>query len=166
MTDDRRYSGFIVRMYECRHFIEDDCAQFPSTLHADNELLVNAHEVYPNILSMRFHSFESVGHPLVPKTFIDEQTISIVRPLQSPGAAGPDSDQWMEGLSAAELLMQLGIDPNVPVTPDGKLLTPEGESYTVSTSDSSSSSSCSEDGSCSDSDSPGMSGDERSITSG
>ena len=69
MTDDRRYSGLIVRMYECRHFIEDDCAQFPSTLHADNELLVNAHEVYPNILSMRFHSFENVGHPLVPKTF-------------------------------------------------------------------------------------------------
>ena len=93
------------------------------------------------------------GTLLFRRLFIDEQTISIVRPLQSPGAAGPDSDQWMEGLSAAELLMQLGIDPNVPVTPDGKLFTPEGESYTVSTSDSSSSSSCSEDASCSDSDS-------------
>ena len=63
------------------------------------------------------------------------------------------------GLSAAELLVQFGIDPDVRVTPDGKLLTPEGDKFTVSKSDSSSSSSCSESGSCSESESPGSSGD-------
>ena len=39
--DDSR----VVLMYECRHFFEDDCEQLPSTLHAANELLVNAHDV-------------------------------------------------------------------------------------------------------------------------
>ena len=109
-----------------KHFFEDDCEKFPSSLHAANKLLVNAHDVYPNILSINFHAFENVGHPLYPKTSIDEQTLSVVGPLQSPGAAGPDTDQWMEGLSATELLMHFGIDPDVRVTPDGKLITPEG----------------------------------------
>ena len=67
------------------------------------------------------------------------------------------------GLSAAELLVQFGIDPDVRVTPDGKLLTPEGETFTVLNSDSSSSSSCSESGSCSGNESPGKSGDGRTI---
>ena len=154
--DDSR----VVLMYECRHFLEDDCEQPPSTLHAANELLVHAHDFYPRILSIKFYSFENVGHPSGPKTFIDEQTVSIVRPLQRPGVVGLDTGQWMEGLSAAELLMQFGIDPDVRVTPYGKRLTLEGETFTVSTSDSSSSSSCSESGSCSESDNPGSSGDE------
>ena len=51
------------------------------------------------------------------------------------------------GLTAAELLMQFGIDPDVRVAPDGKLLTPEGETFAISTS-----------GSCSGSESPGTSG--------
>ena len=58
--------------------------------------------------------------------------------------AGLDTDLWMEGLSAAELLRQFGIDPDVRVTPDGKLMTPEGEIFTIQNSDSSDSSSCSE----------------------
>ena len=62
------------------------------------------------------------------------------------------------GLTAAELLMQFGIDPDVRVAPDGKLLTPEGETFAISTSGSSSSSSCSESGGCSGSESPGTSG--------
>ena len=104
-----------------------------------------------------------MGHPPDPKTCVDEQTVSVVRPGQRPVAVGLDTDRWMEGLSAAELLRQFGIDPDVRVTPDGKLLTPEGEKFTISNSDSSSSSSCSESGSCSGSESPGTSGDECAI---
>ena len=58
-----------------------------------------------SIWSIKFYSFEKVGHPLDQKTFIDEKTVSVVRPLQRSGAAGPNTDQWMEGLAAAELLM-------------------------------------------------------------
>ena len=63
----------VVLMYECRHFFEDDCELLPSTLHSANDLLVNAHEVYPHILSIKFYSFEHVGHPPDPKSFIDEK---------------------------------------------------------------------------------------------
>ena len=84
-------------MYECRHLFEDDCEQLPSTLHDANELLVNAHDVYPHILSIKFYSFENIGHPLDPKTFIDEKTVSVVRPGQSLVASGLDTDQWMDG---------------------------------------------------------------------
>ena len=140
-------------MYECRHCFADDCERLPTTLHSANELLINAHEVYPHILSIKFYSFENVGHPLDPKTFIDEKTVSIVRPGQERLAAGPDTDLWMEGLSAAELLRQFGIDPDVRVTPDGNLLTPEGETFTIQNSDS-------ESGSSSENESPESSGVE------
>ena len=86
-------------MYECRHCFADDCERLPTTLHSANELLINAHEVYPHILSIKFYSFENVGHPLDPKTFIDEKTVSIVKPGQERVAAGPDTDSLMEGLS-------------------------------------------------------------------
>jgi hypothetical protein len=33
----------------------------------------------------------------------------------------------MDGLSAAEIIRQYGIDPNAILTPDGKLETPDGE---------------------------------------
>ena len=76
-----------------------------------------------------FYSFENVGHPLDPKTFIDQKAVTIVRPLQRSGVVGLDTDQWMEGLSAAELPTQFGIDLDDRVTPDGKLLPPEGEKF-------------------------------------
>ena len=116
-------------MYECRHFFEDDCELLPTTLPSANELLINAHEVYPHSLSFKFYSFEHVGHPLHPKSFIDEKTVSIVKPGQERVGAGPDTDLWTEGLSAAELLIQFGIDPDVRVTPDGKLMTPERDFF-------------------------------------
>ena len=59
-------------------------------------------------------------------------------------AVGPDTDLWMEGLSAAELLRQFGIDPDVRLAPGGKLMTPEGETLSIQNSDSSDSSSFSE----------------------
>ena len=85
-----------------------------------------------------------MDHPPDPKTFIDEKTVLIVRDCHSTGAAGPESDEWMDGLSAAELLMQFGIDPNVVFYPDGKLHTPEGDEYSFLLSDSGESSSSSE----------------------
>ena len=92
--DDSR----VVLMYECRHVFEDDCELLPSTLHDANELLVNAHDVYQQILSIRFYFFGDVGDPLDPKTFIDEKTVSVVRPGQSLVASGSDTDQWMDGV--------------------------------------------------------------------
>ena len=79
------------------------------------------------ILSTKVHSFEHLGHPPDPKTCIDGKTVSSVRSCQSAGAASQELDQWMEGLSAAELLMQFGIDPNLVIMPDGKLQTPDGQ---------------------------------------
>ena len=74
----------------------------------------------------------NVGHPPGPNSFIDEKTVSIVRNCQSVGAAGPESEEWMEGPSAAELLMHFGIDPNVVISLDGKMRTPEGISLSQS----------------------------------
>ena len=85
---------------------------FLSTLHVANELFVTAREVYPHILSIKFYSFENVGHPLDPKSFIDAKTVSIVKPGQERVAVGPDTDLWTDGISAAELLRQFGIDPD------------------------------------------------------
>ena len=57
--DDSR----VVLMYECRHFFEDDCEQLPSTLHAANELLVNAHDVYSHMLFIKFLLFRERWAP-------------------------------------------------------------------------------------------------------
>ena len=54
-------------MHECRHLFEDDCEQLLASLHAMDELLVGAHDVYPRTLSIKFHLFENVGHPPDPK---------------------------------------------------------------------------------------------------
>ena len=93
-----------------------------------------------------------MDHPPDPKTFIDEKTVLIVRDCHSTGAAGPESDEWMDGLSAAELLMQFGIDPHVVIVPDGKMRTPEGEDYSLPLSDTSGVSSSSEGSKSSGSD--------------
>ena len=72
----------------------------------------------------------------------------------------------MEGLAAAELLMQFGIDPNVAMMPDGKVQTPEGQDYTSSASESRGSSSSSESDNSSgsgESDSAGTTGKECSM---
>ena len=144
------------------HVFEDDCEQFPSSLRAANELFVNAQDVYPDILSTKFHSYEHVVHPPGPKTFIGDETVSVVGSLQSPGAAGPHTDQWMEELSAAEFILQFGIDPDVPVSPGSKLMIPEGASYIIDSPDSDDSSYPSDNGSDSAKESPELSGDDRS----
>ena len=72
----------------------------------------------------------------------------------------------MEGLSAAELLMQFGIDPHVVIFPDGKVRTPEGDDYSFPRSDTSESSSSSEgsrSSGCDDSSVTYASGKETSI---
>ena len=48
--DDPKGQGAVL-MYECRHFFADDCEQLPTSLEAVEDLLVEAHEAYSNILS-------------------------------------------------------------------------------------------------------------------
>ena len=47
------------------------------------------------------------------------------KPGRSVSVLGPD-ESWMDGLSAVGVIRQFGIDPNVILTPEGKLETPEG----------------------------------------
>ena len=37
-----------------------------------------------------------------------------------------DDEDWMEGLTAADVLRQFGVDPSAVLSSDGKLRTPEG----------------------------------------
>ena len=68
----------------------------------------------------------------------------------------------MEVCSVAELLLQFRIDPDVRMSPDGKLMIPEGASYTIDSPDSDDSSYPSENGGDAAKESPELSGDDRS----
>jgi hypothetical protein len=50
----------------------------------------------------------------------------------------------MNGLSAVHVIRQFGIDPNVILTPEGKLETPEGNEYELASSEGTEDSSSSE----------------------
>ena len=70
-----------VLMYECRHFYEDDCEQLPTTLRTIPELIMNAHEAYQHILSVKFQSFEHVGSPPPTDKFLIQNTWSSLKNL-------------------------------------------------------------------------------------
>jgi hypothetical protein len=112
-------------MYECRHFYEDDCEQLPTSLRTKPELLVDAHEAYQHILSVKFPSFEHVGSPPPTDKFLDKTTVTIEPPGRNVSVSGAD-ESWMGDLSAAEVLQQYGYDPNVILTSEGKLVLPDG----------------------------------------
>ena len=48
---------------------------------------------------------------------------------QNASALCPEDDRWMDGLSAVDVIRPCCIDPSVIITPEGKLVTPEGEDY-------------------------------------
>ena len=59
-SDDPKERGAVL-MYERRHFFVDGCERLPTSLEAVEELLVNAHEAFSNIVSIELCSFEHVG---------------------------------------------------------------------------------------------------------
>ena len=122
-------------MYECRHFFEDDCEQLPASLGTGDELLVNANGVYSNILSIRF--LEHVGSPLDTRSFLDEKIIKVATSRTTARDAPSYDEDWMEGLSVADVLRQCGVDPNAVLSSDGVLRAPEGLEYDDESSGSS-----------------------------
>ena len=90
------------------------------------ELLFNAHDAFEHILSVKFPSFEHVGSPPATDKFLDDITVTIELPGRNVGVPGAD-ESWMDGLSAAEVIRQYGIVPNVILTPEGKFETPSRE---------------------------------------
>jgi hypothetical protein len=99
-------------MYERRHFFEDDCERLPTSLKVKPELLYNAHDAFEHILSVKFPSFEHVGSPPTTEKFLDKNTVAVERPGGTMSVPGAD-ECWMDGLSAAEVVQQYGMDPNV-----------------------------------------------------
>ena len=73
------------------------------------ELLVNAHEAYQHILSVKFPSFEHVGSPPPTDKFLDKITVTIEPPGRNVSVPGAD-ESWMDDLSAVEVLEQYGFD--------------------------------------------------------
>ena len=71
-------------------------------------------------------------------------TVVFERRGQSVSVLGPEDDRWMDGLSVADVIRQLGIDKNNIITRAGKLVTPEGEDYEAIPSDDSGTSSSDE----------------------
>ena len=98
----------------------------PTSLKVKPGLLVNAHEAFEHILSEKFPSFEHVGSPPATEKLLDQDTVTVERPDRNVSVPSVD-DSWMDGLSAVEVIRQYGIDPNVILTPDGQLETPNGE---------------------------------------
>ena len=105
-------------MYERRHFFEDECERLPTSLEAVEGLLVNANETYSNILSTRFPSFEHVGSPLAPSSFLQEKTIKVALSRTTANEACSGDEDWMEGLSVADVMRQFGVGPNAVLSFD------------------------------------------------
>ena len=53
-------------------------------------------------------------------------TVALARQDQNVSVLGIEDDHWMDGLSAADVMRQFGLDPNVVISLEGKMLTPEG----------------------------------------
>ena len=113
------------------------------------ELLLKAHDAFEHLLSVKFPSFEHVGSPPATDKFLDQHTVTVERLGRNISVPSVD-ESWMDGVSAAEVIRQYGIDPNVILTPAVKFETPDGEEYIPASTDSSDYSSSS-DGSISDS---------------
>ena len=79
-------------------------------------------------MSVKFPSLEHIGSPPATDKFLDGTTVTIER-LGRNGSVPGDDESWMDGLSAAEVIRQYGMDPNVFLTPEGKLETPNGAEY-------------------------------------
>ena len=84
---------------------------------------------------MKFPSFEHVGSLPATSKFLDSSVVVVEKLARSVGFPGPD-ESWMDGLSAADVIRQFGIDPNAILTPEGKLGTPEGDAYEPASSES------------------------------
>ena len=97
-------------MVECRHFFEDDCELLPTSVTVMHELLVNAHDAFANIWSVKFPSFEHIGFPPATSKFLDSSSVVVERLGRSVSVPGPDNS-WMDGLFAADIIRQFGIDP-------------------------------------------------------
>jgi hypothetical protein len=98
-------------MYECRHFFEDDCERLPTSLKVKPELILNAHDAFEHIVSVKFPLFEHVGSPPATEKFLDKTTVTIEQLGRNVSVPGAD-ESWMDGLSAAEVIRQYGMDPN------------------------------------------------------
>jgi hypothetical protein len=71
-------------------------------------------------LVVKFPSFEYIGSPPSTEKFIDKTTATIEQLGRNVSVPGAD-ESLMDGLSAAEVIQQYGMDPNVAWTPAGKL---------------------------------------------
>ena len=122
---------------------------------------MNAHDAFDNILSVKFPSFERFGSPSATSKFLDSSVVVVEKPGRSVSVPGPD-ESWMDGLSAVDVIRQFGIDPNVILTPEGKLEIPAGNQYELASLEGTEDSSSSE-GSVSDTSQNGLAiTDERS----
>ena len=88
--------------------------------------------------------FEHVGSPPSTDKFLVGDSVEVTRPNQNHSVLGTEDDHWMEGLSAADVMRQFGVGPHVVLTLEGKLLTPAGNVYEGSSSDTSGTSSLDE----------------------
>ena len=79
---------------------------------------MNAHDACANILSVKFPLFEHVGSPPATSKFLDSSAVLVEKLGRSVSVPGPD-ESWMDALSAADVIRQFGIDPNVILTPEG-----------------------------------------------
>ena len=98
---------------------------------------MNANETYSNILSIRFLSGEHVRKPPDPSSFVQEETIKVTPSRTTDDDEGSGDEDWMEGLSVADVMRQFWVDPNAILSSDGILRTPEGSEYEDASSGSS-----------------------------
>ena len=92
------------------------------------ELLVNAHDTFELSLSVKCPSFEHVVSPPATDIFLIQNTVTVEdsgRNVKVPSA----DESWMDGLSAADVIRQYGIDPNFILTLAGEFETPSGEEF-------------------------------------
>ena len=108
------------------------------------ELFVNAHHACERIHTVKLPSLELVGSRPATYKCLDQSTVTMERPSRNVSVPGAD-ESWMDGLSAGDVIRQYGIDPNVSLTPEGKIETPSGEEYFPTSSEGSDYSSSSDE---------------------
>ena len=85
-------------------------------------------------MNIKCPSFEHVGSPLDPSTFLQEKAIKVAPSRTITDASGSGDDDWMDGLPVAGVIRKFGVDPNAVLSSDGILRTPEGLDYEDSSS--------------------------------